>query len=179
MRGTILVLVIMAASSTALAQPDSRTSIYKGPVRTPLPCRDQDLSLRHVTDDAAMGGLRMIEYAFKNKSSATCTLRGYPRFELLNESGAVAPHGRAVNSQQLPSDGEKHPPQMVTIDPGKEAGFRVHYSTGGAGYLGKPCPISRRVRITAPGTTHRFRLREEISLCGGLQVSAIRSEIPE
>jgi hypothetical protein len=179
MRGTFLLLILMAASATALAQPDPRSTAYKGPIQIPLPCRNQDLSVRHVTDDAAMGGLRMIGYAFKNKSAAVCTLRGYPRFELLDKSGAVRPHGRAINSQQLPTDEEKRPPQMVTVEPGKEAGFRVHYNTGGAGYLGKPCPVSHRVRITAPGTTRRFVLREEISLCGGLQVSAVRNEVPQ
>ena len=179
MREAFLLVIVMAASATALAQPDSRTTIYKGPVRIALPCRDQDLSLRHVTDDAAMGGRRMISYAFKNESSATCTLRGYPRFELLIKSGAVRPGGRAANSEQLPSDDEKHPPQRVIIVPGEEAGFRVHYNTGGAGYLGKPCPVSRRVRITAPGTTRHFVLREGISLCGDLQVSAIRTEAPQ
>jgi len=179
MRGAFLLLLLMAASATVLAQPDARTTIYKGPVQMPLSCRNQDLSVRHVTDDAAMGGLRLIVYAFKNKSASACTLKGYPRFELLGKTGTVRPHGRAVNSQQLPGDEEKQPPQLVTLEPAKEAGFRVHYSTGGAGYLGKPCPVTRRVRIVAPGTTRRFVLREEIALCNGLEISAVRSEVPE
>lgn len=179
MRGLFVLFIALAASGTAFAQPDSRTTAYKGPVRIPFPCRDQDLSLRHVTDDAAMGGVRMIVYAFKNRSSATCTLRGYPRFELLDKSGAARPRGRAVNSEQLPSDEEKHTLQMVTIAPGEEAGFRVHYKTGGAGYSGKPCPVFYRARITAPGTTKRFVLRERISVCGGLQISAIRSDVSQ
>ena len=179
MRGLLLLFIALAASGTALGQPDSRTTAYKGPVRIPLPCRDQDLSLRHVTDDAAMGGVRMIVYAFKNRSSATCTLRGYPRFELLDKSGAARPRVRAVNSEQLPSDEEKHSPQLVTIIPGEEVGFRVDYNAGGAGYLGKPCPLFNRARITAPGTTQRFVLRERISVCGRLQVSAIRSDVSQ
>ena len=180
MRVTLLLLILIAAvSATASGQPDRRTSIYQGPVRTPLPCRGQDLSLRHVTEDAAMGGLRMIVYAFKNKSSAACTLKGYPRFELLDKSGNVRPHGRAINSQTAPGEETKQPPQLVTLEPGKEAGFRVDYSTGGAGYLGKPCPLSRKVRITAPGTTRHFVRREEISLCSGLQVLAVGSEVPQ
>src|SRR5258706_7689259 len=121
----------------------------------------------------------MISYAHKNQPSATWTLGGYSRLELLIKSGAVSPGARAVNSEQLPSDDEKHPPQRAIIVPGEEAGFRVHYNTGGAGYLGKPCPVSRGVRITAPGTMRHFVLREEISLCGDLQVSAIRTEAPQ
>jgi hypothetical protein len=125
-----------------------------------------------------MGGVRMIVYAFKNKSSGTCTLKGYPRFELLDKSGYVRPHGRAISSQKAPGEETKQQPQLVTIEPGKEAAFRVDYQTGGAGYLGKPCPLSRRVRITPPGTTRRFVRREEISLCSSLQISPVRSEVP-
>jgi hypothetical protein len=179
MRGTILLLILIGASATALGQPDPRTTIYKGPVHVPLPCRNQDLSVRHVTDDAAMGGLRIIDYAFRNTSSAPCTLRGYPRFELLDKLGSVRPRGRAINSRQLPGDEAKQPPKLVTIEPGNEAGFRVYHNSGGAGYVGKPCPVSRKVRITAPGTTRRFVLREEITSCGSVEVSAVRSELPQ
>jgi Protein of unknown function (DUF4232) len=179
MAAPILLILIAAISATASGQQDPRTTTHKGPVRIPLPCRGQDLSLRHVTDDAAMGGVRMIIYAFKNKSLGVCTLKGYPRFELLEKSGNVRPYGRAINSPASPGEEAKQPPQMVTLEPGKEAGFRVDYQTGGAGYLGKPCPVSRKVRITAPGTTRRFVVREEISLCSGLQLSPVRSEVPE
>jgi hypothetical protein len=142
-------------------------------------CHNQDLSVRHVTDDAAMGGVNMIAYAFKNTSSSPCTLKGYPRFELLDKSGAVRPRGRAINSRKLVGDDEPHPPVLVTIEPGKEVGFRVYYNSGGAGYLGKPCPVSRRVRITAPSTTRRFILREQITSCRTVEISAIRSDLPQ
>jgi hypothetical protein len=126
-----------------------------------------------------MGGVNLIEYAFKNTSASPCTLRGYPRFELLDKSGAVRPRGRAINSQQIRGDDERQPPKLVTIEPDKEAGFRVYYNSGGAGYLGKPCPVSRRVRITAPGTTRRFVLREQITFCRDLEVSVVRSDLPQ
>jgi hypothetical protein len=180
MRLTFLVLVVMvAAAATASGQPDSRTTIYKGPVQLAQPCRGVDLSVRHVTEDAAMGGVNTIDYAFKNNSSSSCTLIGYPRFELLDKSGKVRPRGRAINSRQMPGEEPKYTPKMVTIEQGKEAGFRIYYNSGGAGYMGKPCPISRRVRITAPGTTRPFILREQIQMCGDLQVYAIRAELPE
>jgi hypothetical protein len=130
-----------------------------------------------VTEDAAMGGHNTIDYAFKNKSATPCTIKGYPRFELLDKSGAVRPHGRAINSQQLPGEEAKQPPRLVTIEPGKEAGFRVYYNSGGAGHIGKPCPVSRKVRITPPGTTRPFILSESIKSCGEVQVSAVRSEL--
>ena len=180
MRRTLLLLVVIAASSaTALGQPDPRSTMYKGPVRIPLSCGDQDLSVRHLTDDAAMGGQRTIEYAFKNKSSSPCTLIGYPHFELLDKAGMVRPRGRAISSQQLPGEDAKQIPKLVTIAPGEDAGFRVYYNSGGAGYLGKPCPRSRKVRITAPGTTRHFVLRERITSCREVQVSAVGRELAQ
>ena len=177
-RSFLLFVVIGATSATSLGQPDPRTTIYKGPVRAPLSCRDQDLTVRHVTDDAAMGGVRTIDYAFKNISSSPCTLIGYARFELSDASGTVSPRGRAIRARQLPDDEVNQPPKLVTIAAGHEAGFRVYYNSGGAGHVGKPCPVSRRVRITAPGTTRRFVLREKITSCRGVELSAVTRDLP-
>jgi hypothetical protein len=183
MRGTILSLTLLAAaSSTAMSQAKRTLINYIAiPVSVTIaPCRGEDLSVRHVTDDAAMGGQNLIVYALKNNSSAACTLDGYPRYELLDKSGKLRPRGRAINSQQLPGDEAKRPPQLVTIEPGKEAWFRVYYNSGGAGYLGKPCPVSRKVRIVAPGTTKSFFLKEDITSCTTVQVSSVRGgPLPE
>lgn len=178
MRGALLSLtLIAAASSTAMSQTNPTFINYIGiPVQVALaPCRGENLSVRHVTEDAAMGGLNTIEYAFKNNSSSPCTLKGYPHYELLDKSGKLRPRGRAINSQQLPSDEAKQPPQLVTIEPGKEAWFGVYYNSGGAGYMGNPCPVSRRVKIVAPGTTKSFSLKENITSCSTVQVSPVRS----
>jgi hypothetical protein len=168
---------MFATAAMASAQPDPRTTIYKGPVRTVQPCRGADLSIRRVTEDAAMGGLNTIDHAFKNISSSSCTLVGYPRFELLDKSGQVRPRGRATNSRRMPGEETDHTPQVLMMLSGSEAGFRVYYNSGGAGYLGKPCPLSSKVRITAPGTTRRFTLREQIRSCGEVQVFAIRTQL--
>jgi hypothetical protein len=126
-----------------------------------------------------MGGHNTIDYAFKNDSTAPCRLMGYPRFELLDKAGKVRPRGRALNSQQLPGDDSKQPPQLVTIEPGKEAWFRVYYNSGGAGYVGKPCPVSRMVWISAPGATRSFMLPEKVTSCRSVKVSAVRSTLPQ
>ena len=85
------------------------------------------------------------------------------------------PRGQAVNSRQLPGDETAGPPDLITLESGKEAVFIVYYNSGGAGYLGKPCPTARKVRITAPETTRTFILNDQmISSCGKVQVSAMR-----
>jgi hypothetical protein len=136
-------------------------------------CLENQLSVRHVSEDAAMGGVRTIDYIFKNTSSSPCTLSGYPRFEVLNRSGRVVRGGRAARGLTRMGDDARTRPRLVTIEPGKAARFLVYYNAGGAGYMGKPCPIYRQVRITAPGTRRGFVLREELQLCGRLEVSPV------
>jgi hypothetical protein len=178
MRVTVFLLVLVAAASSSVAGQSPRMN-HVGAVVAVAPCRGADLAVRQVDDDQAMGGVHLATYAFKNTSSTSCTLMGYPRFELLGKSGAVWPGGRAVNSQKLISDETKQPPQLVTIEPGKEVTFRIYFNSGGAGYMGKPCSISHKERITAPGTTRRFVLKDEIQSCIRVSVSAVRSEAPE
>lgn len=136
-------------------------------------CRENQLSVRHVSEDAAMGGVRTIDYAFTNTSSSPCTLSGYPRFEVLNKSGRLVRNGRAAYGLTMMGDDARTPQRLVTIEPGKTAVFLVYYNAGGAGYMGKPCPIYRRVKITAPGTKRGFVLREELQVCGRLEVSPV------
>jgi hypothetical protein len=182
MRGIVLLVTLMAGEPiAAIVQTHVRDTFY---LRSAVPvtsaiCRGADLAVRHVTEDAAMGGHNTIDYAFRNDSASPCTLMGYPRFELLDKSGRVRPHGRAINSQQLPGDESKKPPQLVRIEPGKEAWFRVYYNSGGAGYVGKPCPVSHMVWISAPGSTRRFVLPEKITSCQSVKVSAVRSGLPQ
>jgi hypothetical protein len=182
MRGSVLLLTLIAAASTAAIGQTKASGVSHFPNAVPFTsavCRGADLSVRHVTEDAAMGGHNTIDYAFKNDSTSPCTLMGYPRFELLDKSGRVRPRGRAINSQQLPGDEAKQPPQLVRIGPGNEAWFRVYYNSGGAGYVGKPCPVARMVWISAPGTTRSFVLPEQITSCRSVRVSAVRSPLPE
>ncbi len=163
-------ILLTLAGQAAIRETAYASSAY---VSTLAPCRGEDLSVRHVTDDAAMGGHNLIDYAFRNDSSSPCTLTGYPGFELLDKAGKVRPRARAINSRRLPGDETKEAPQLVTLEPGKEAGFRVYYNSGGAGYMGKPCPVSRKVRIVPPGSRRIFELREEIRSCRSVLISAV------
>ena len=172
MRAMMMLLVLLAAPAAVLSQENIKlVPGFRLGLQT---CRGADLSVRYVTNDSAMGGHNLRDYAFRNNSAATCTLTGYPRFELLNNAGRPLPRGRAINSAKLPGDETTGPPEEITLEAGKEAVFRVYHNSGGAGYTGKPCPISRKVRITAPGTTRAFILKEEITSCRTVQVSPIR-----
>ncbi len=174
----LLVGIILLASASAVMAQDNIKLVQN--IRIGLqPCTGADLSVRHANDDAAMGGHLLTDYAFKNNSSSACTLKGYPRFELLTKSGQLLRGGRAINSRQLMGEEAPSAPQLIKIEAGKEALFRVYTNNGGAGYTGKGCPTSRKVRIIAPGTTRAFMLKDEIRSCQKVQVSAVRADSPE
>lgn len=185
MRRTLLLLaLIVTASTLAPGQTNSRHIAYiqTGDSSAATQCRGAQLSVSYIPDslDAAMGGDRSMDFAFKNSSTTPCTLKGYPRFELLDRSGRLARRGRAVNdAQMLSDDGQAHIPQLVTLAPGKTAWFRFHFREGGAGHVGKPCPTYPKIKITAPGTQRGFILREGIQSCGAVEVSLIRSGMPQ
>lgn len=172
MRKAITLFMVLAGASVASAQ--QQIILAPNFQMGPAPCRGADLAIRHVSDDAAMGGHNLTAYGLKNESAAPCTLKGYPKFELLNRSAHVMPRGRAVNSRQLMGDEAAQAPQLVTVDAGKEAIFRVYTNNGGAGRVGKPCPSSRWVRVVPPGTTRAFVLKDNLTSCVKVQVSAVR-----
>jgi hypothetical protein len=171
---TLSILSVMVVSAQEAFAQGRHDFALKGSLVSR--CYDDQLSVRHVSEDAAMGGVRTIDYAFTNTSSVPCTLNGYPRFEVLDRRGRVARNGVAGRGLTKMGDDARREPQTVRLEPGKSARFIVYYNAGGAGYMGKPCPVYRKVRITAPGTRHGVVLLEEIQLCGSLEVSPV--ELP-
>jgi hypothetical protein len=193
-RVLLLLALMMAASPLAISQvrPPSQPAPVPPPSVNILPsaqstsspivpkpmhlpagqCRGVDLSVRHVSEDAAMGGENLIVYALRNNSSTSCTLKGYPRYELLDKRGKLT--ARAINSQQLPGDDVKVLPRLVSVEAGNEVWFRVHYNSGGAGHTGKPCRVTPKVRVFAPGTARPFVMKEELTSCRAVEVSAVR-----
>jgi len=172
----ILLSIGVAASSVAISQAGFRRIAFVENTNAAVPqCLRENLSLKEGETDAAMGGVRVTDYIFTNKSSSACTLNGYPRLELLNRQGRVA--RRAVSKEQLPDDSEKTPPKLVTLEPGKTGWFRLFYNVGGAGVI-KPCP-TYKLKIVAPGTTRAFIFRSFQSCPRtDFQVSPVRSGMP-
>ena len=182
MRRTILLLAFIAAASTlALGQASIKSVGYIKDSKSSATaqCLRENLSIKEGETDAAMGGHRSTPFTLTNNSSAPCTLKGYPRFEVLNSKGRVV--RRTVGKEQVTGDSQQGPPQLVTLEPGKTAWFSLYYNSGGAGHVGKPCPTYPKVKITAPGTTRAFVLRSEIQPCRGVQieVSSVRSGTPQ
>ena len=162
------------ARAIAGHESDFTTDLASGPAQPRArQCVREDLRIKEGETDAAMGGVRETPYIFTNVSSSACTLDGYPVLELLNQKGVVVRRATKQNSDE--------PKAPVILDPGKTAWFNLDYNSGGAGYMGKPCPTYPKVKIVAPGTTRAFVLSSEIQSCPrtDLQVSSIQSGSPQ
>lgn len=172
----IFVLFAVSMPLAAVASAQGNRDFAPAQNSAPAQCGGDQLSLRQEGEDAAMGGLRSMKFVFTNTSSSPCTMKGYPRFELLTKSGRTARRGRAVKGLTRMGDDSKKPPQTVTIEPGKTAVFWIDYVARGAGATGKPCPTYRKFRIVAPGVRRAFVESGSypIEVCSGLEVSPVR-----
>jgi hypothetical protein len=157
------------ALSVLFVQNASAQDSARAKTSAPAWCRDAQLSVRHIGEDAAMGGRRSIDYAFTNISTFPCALKGHPRFEVLGRSGRIVRRGRAA----VGVDAERTE-GLVAIERGKTATFTVSYNAGGAGRVGRPCPTYPKVRIIAPGNKRGVVLREALQLCGEVEVAPVR-----
>jgi hypothetical protein len=172
MRRTILLMaLIIAISPLARSQTSVKNSGYSQNDNSSAVtrCTGAQLSLKRVSDDAG-AGQRGVLFAFTNTSSAPCTLSGYPGFVLLNRAGLPL-RGAHVGHDAGPA-------QVVKLSPGGKAWFEITYSACGVGGTGR-CPVSAKVRITAPGTRRAFVLREQLDpYRGRVNVTPVQSEQP-
>lgn len=151
MRRTILSLALVIALPS-LARSQTNSGFNHGGSRATHRCMGWQLSAKHETDDAG-AGQRDVTYSFKNHSYSPCTLKGYPKFALLNR------YGHLMQSQSVTHNSD--PVTVVTLAPGGKAFFNIHYSA--CSTVGTPpCRFSSKVRIKAPGTRRAFILRERL-----------------
>lgn len=113
-------------------------------------CVGSQLKVAHHSEDAG-AGQRHVTYSIKNKSYRRCTLKGFPGFALINR------RGRKMNIT-LEKDGDV---SAVSLAPNAKAYFGIDYSSCGVGGT-PPCPTSRRVRITPPGTGRAFFVNDRL-----------------
>lgn len=176
-----LILALSFCVSVALGENARSKNEVNGALKAQAAsqCTREQLTLKAGDEDAAMGGVRIVNYTFTNTSSTPCTLKGYPALVLLNKAGKPVPGKHTVNKAKMFSDSGPVPQALVTLEPGKTAMFLIYYNNGGAGYTGKPCPTYPRVKVTAPGTANGFTLKQEIQTCIKVEVSSIRASAPE
>lgn len=170
--------LIFSAGLIAIGAPSPRYEAVaaNNPVSKPQPvfatCSRQNLRLRLMSSDAAMGGVRGNLYRIKNVGANSCTLEGFPRLRLYNSSWHPA-----YNSHVKHSDGT---PSEVTLAHNGYAYFDVEYHALGAGAEpGQTCPAVSRERFWMPGVIGAFIRRDHIDLCDDVIVSPLRANETE
>jgi hypothetical protein len=116
-------------------------------------------------------GARGVEgMTFKNISTATCTLEGYPIIQMTDVSGKSIPtyvsHGNTFSAP-------KTVVKLVTIAPGGVGKFDLLYEAQ-TGYGTAICPTSTSVDFTPPGSTAPLVLKWKIQPYGGATIQTLR-----
>ena len=108
----------------------------------------------------------------KNVSPTACTLKGYPRLQLLDATGApLTTHLHFGADYIVP----KIAVRTVTLAPKAAAGFLVGYEDA-TGYATKSCPTSSAIEIYPPQDTSALKVRWHLSPYGG-SVTALQCGI--
>jgi hypothetical protein len=168
----------IAASSLALSQTKVSQLGYSqnSNVSISTRCLAAQLSVRRVSHDAGAGN-RAINFAFTNTSLSPCTLKGYPRVVPLDRAGRTLRGVRVLNDEGTYFQPEQAA-EAVTLEPGKTAWFQIAFNAIQS--TAKRCPVSARIRITAPDTRRAFVLREQMELCQRtIRVTPVRSGLPD
>jgi hypothetical protein len=116
-------------------------------------CKSSQLSVAFepAESDGGAAGSVGLTYQFTNKSAYSCTLHGYPGFQMLGaQSRPLATH-----LWRQPATG---PVPTVTLPPEGNAWFQIEYPAQ-TGYGNLHCPTSTSVEVTPPNAHHQVFLR--------------------
>lgn len=143
---TIAATVGVAGSMTLAASPAARATSYPR-------CGNTSLAVTHSYVEAGMGH-RWTYLLFRNKSSATCTINGFPSVTARNSSYGVMAHATPVGT-----------PHTVYLTPGHYAAAGLQWSAFNSTATG-PCPHwSTYLDVTPAHTNHLVRFRQSVSTC--------------
>jgi hypothetical protein len=122
-------------------------------------CHRSQLRAQLGQANGAAGSIR-ISATFRNTSSSTCSLEGYPGMQMLNKAGKKIP--TSVH-RGLPGTA---PVRTVSLAPGGAARFYMGFADA-TGYGNKKCPASARVKVTAPNDFSSITVAWHLQPYGG------------
>jgi len=157
---------LIAGMVPAILVPAASAALGAVQVAAPACLRDQ-LGVRSNGTSGALGTIHGA-WVFKNLSTTTCSLDGYPNLQMYGRFGRPLP--TTVSDSLQPS------PSTVTLDPGKSATFLSSYSDVTTGT--PRCPTSSVLQITAPNAAESHFLPADIQACNGtINVSAVEAGV--
>jgi hypothetical protein len=157
---TVTVTATAPTASVAAPTPDAPATVTitdTPPASAPEaagPCTDDDLDVTNGPMESA-NTQRHVILSFKNTSSHSCTLTGYPGADLVSPPGGVL-----INVPRRPANAAHH----VTLNPGDVATADVTaYAIDTA--TGNSCPRWGSLVVTPPNGFVSHRLNVDLPIC--------------
>jgi hypothetical protein len=124
-------------------------------------CGNRSLAVTATAENGATGHANFI-LLFRNKTTQTCSLFGYPGLDALNSSGAVMAHARRTLTGF--TGGSTQGLQTIVVRPGRYASADVEWMNFNPVTSG-PCRFSHSVAATPANTSHTVHLARSVSVC--------------
>lgn len=148
------------AAASALAASGLIAATAPANAATVRACTNAALAVSHSSSQSGLGHSSFV-LLFKNTSSSTCTLYGYPGLDALNASGHILAHAtRTLNGYM----GGAHAVRTITVRPGHYASATSEWWNFNPVNNGA-CTFSRSVATTPPNTARNVRLGVPVSIC--------------
>jgi len=149
---------IAAAAVCGVAVPSTAAA-------TVAPCGNSALRVTASHTQGATGHGNLV-LRFRNHTSHSCSLYGYPGLDALGGAGHVIAHAkRTLNGF---TGGSRHGLRTIVVRPGHYASADVEWLNFHPG-SGKDCRFSKSIAATPAGTGHTVHLARSVSVCN-LQV---------
>ena len=163
----LIACILVLTGCGKVANPSPTPTATVNP--TTSSCTTSQLSIVLGTESAAMGARAVAGMGFKNISSTTCTLMGYPKIQMVDSVGKSIP----TFVTDVPAlMGVKSAVNLISLNPGHTAIFNLMYEAS-TGYANAICPTSSSVQFTAPGTTQLLALPWKIQPYGGATIAEL------
>jgi hypothetical protein len=149
---------VLATTGLALAaSPAGATTVAQ--------CRNHALHVSATHENGATGHGDLV-LRFKNHSSHTCSITGYPGLDALDKFYRVLKHAKRTVSGF--TGGSSHGVQTIVVHPGHYASADVEWHNFNFS-TGHSCHLSHQISVTAANTTKALYFARQVSVCG-LQV---------
>lgn len=134
-------------------------------------CHSAQLTAGVAGEGAATGHVGQV-VSFRNSSSTTCTLYGYPGLLMLDARGQPLPTQVHRGSSYIV---QPETPATVNLAPGGAASFTLGWADA-TGYSGTTCPASTRLEVTPPNSYRHLVVTDRLAPygpCGRVSVSPV------
>ena len=151
--------VLMAAAAVTAGGAIALTTAGSAAAITPA-CGNSSLAVTHTLSQGATGH-GSVNLLFRNQSSATCTLYGYPGLDALSSTSTLLAHAKRTLHGFA---GGVTSISTVTLAPGGFASAIVEWMNFNPVTSG-PCTFSKYIAATPANTSHTVKMAVSVSLC--------------